>query len=257
MIQGQSAAFTLYKEMGLAAVFAAAIARHRFANPFVYVDLNAGCGWNERANVKGSAIVFLETAERLGVSYRADFFERDPGLAGYLTRIVGGHPCCSIHLRDNRDFVARLALDKRATGLLLVDPNSYAGIPRPEDLNRLPPTMDIVVSWNSGSVKRAVAHSRLNPQKNYKPIIELDEFLAGVARTNWLIRQPVAGDIHQWTMLVASNRPLYDQVSDGLVSIRSHLGRQIVHHCSQLGSIAPPGLYFGQQSVSSATVIER
>lgn len=249
--QGQSRGFTLYKELGLAAVFTTALLRRPWAKPFLYLDLNAGCGWNQRAGVKGSPIIFLETADTLGANCTAILCDSDQDRAGYLRALVGHRgDRCQVHCADNR---SPIDIPRSAEGLCLVDPNSYAGARDAlGTLSRLPYGMDVCISWNSGSAKRAVAHSALNPQKSYKPVPSIQEVMATVGRKKWLIRQPISGDRHQWTMLVGSNLPLCDMPADGLYRTNSLLGEQILQFCS-----GPSSCYTSQRVVFNRDSLSR
>lgn len=245
VLQGQSREFTLYKELGLSAIFSILVNNRRWQKEYKYIDLNSGAGWNASAKVKGSPLVFIETAEKLNRRYTAYFVDRRQEAIQNLSYILKDRLLyCNLYVADNKDALEFLPLNPWDAGILLCDPNGYKDLPSIELLNSLPSNIDIVLSWNSMSIKRLTGYFKNNPSPCSENIPILTEYIEKVNRKNWLIRKPFLNDKWKFTMLVGSNLPLYDQPADGFYNTTGYFAQQLITFFTTLGAPSLPELFY-------------
>lgn len=169
-------------------------AKYRWANPpYYFVDLNAGPGVIPGSNLNGSPLVFLQTAETVGIEHFGYFIEREPEnvrtLAGRIGLESERH---KILCGDNKGIIfgGEIDVPRNAFGLFYHDPN---GIPDFELLAECArqPRADILVRLTAAGMKR-------NGRRIY------DE-LKLIAKKHWMVQELAYGDRWQWTFLFGSN----------------------------------------------------
>ncbi len=164
-----------------------------------YIDAYAGPGYNEEEQCDGSPVIFLKTAEKLEIDYRAWFVENDIKSVKELRERVKGYRNCEVYPFDNTRSVPEIArgLPDNAFGLVYADPN---GIPDIDMLSKVSRILkldkfDILIRYNATATKRN------EPQTGMRML----DHLSQIDKTHWIIREPRAGDIWQWTFLLGLN----------------------------------------------------
>jgi three-Cys-motif partner protein len=170
-----------------------------FPQKYYFIDAYAGPGYNEEEQCDGSSIIFLKTAKKLGIDYYAWFVEQDINSVRELRKRIEGYPNCEISPFDNAQAVPTIArgLPENAYGLVYADPN---GIPDFDMLSKVSlinklSKFDILIRYNATAVKRN------EPQTGETML----DHLRKINKKYWVIREPRAGDIWQWTFLLGMN----------------------------------------------------
>ena len=160
--QGQSVS-TIDKERQLAAVLSvnrdivSLTCRHRL---YYHFDLNAGSGFNEKYQVIGSPLVFVELFEEAGLRVEAFFWDRNEAAIAALADRLHGRANCHFFAEDNCNFdrIAKSQLNYWSLGSVLMDPNQWLHrnrmgygcppIPRLAEFFRGHPQMDFIANMN-------------------------------------------------------------------------------------------------------------
>lgn len=238
MIQGQGDS-TEFKERGLSAAFWVnlTIFQRGFGQAgrfrYFHFDLNAGGGFNEQAGCIGSPLAFLQATRSANCErFFAGFVDIDKAkVRSLLARPELQRPDCFMFHGDNRGFIGQIPdliraygeNPRQAIGTVLSDPN---GIEVPlEELAWLSgecPKLDLVINWNSTSVKRTMGVFGRGTR--------LTDALPVLRKKHWLIRMPLT--IHQFTLLIGRNIPTGEHRRLGLYHLNSPPGVSILNRCS-------------------------
>jgi three-Cys-motif partner protein len=230
IIQGQSV-YTKGKQAALSRILAQhmAICRRLFTRDYVcpeyqYYDLFAGCGENETVGCEGSPLVFLKTARRARLPYRATFIEQDEGRAVLLRQAIDSDDLGAIRIcrGDNAVFLPHLLRQIQRPwtfGIIYADPN---GMP-PFDLlaqasrTRNCKRIDILIYASATTIKRVRGAFGRD---------DLATLLGKIDKKTWLIQSPRGKA--QWTFLFGTNHPDYnDYRAINLYRLDSEEGRGI------------------------------
>lgn len=142
-----------------------------YPRTLIYIDTNAGSGYNETVECEGSPLVFLNEAKRRGINYHAYLIEKDPALSAELTARVTSYNATSI-CGDNKDVVPDILneIPKNSLGLIYVDPN---GIPDWQMIANASQAryLDILIRFNSVALIRNHSNGHL-PLSDYLPSIK-------------------------------------------------------------------------------------
>jgi hypothetical protein len=201
---------TARKQRGLAMLFRQGMRMTmRMPYPYWHIDLNAGCGWNKKADCPGSPLVFLEEAERVGRSFRAVFCDNDPDAVRELKErtmfAVDQFDPASITwvCRDNAEalteFGRSIAAEDspgKAFGSVLIDPNGSKGIPfdAVHEFFRRFTRIDLILNVNL-SLFAMVRECKGNPNTPGFDDFPDPEDVCGFKqlKSHWLVRNPPAG----------------------------------------------------------------
>jgi hypothetical protein len=162
-----------------------------------YIDLNSGPGTSLESFVIGSPIVFLESAQQIGIEYRAILIEHDPTYCEQLQRSITGYNGVTIYCDDHRKVIKQIieTTTHNRMGLLYADPN---GDPRHEfsvirELTSQPQynRFDVLIHFSATAIKRARTERCLY------------DYLEGVNKKYGFLSRPQGQ--WQWTFLCATN----------------------------------------------------
>lgn len=234
--QGQSELATEMKQRGLYYAFRLNyfVARKHtdWMPPYFHVDLNAGSGYNDKAQCVGSPITFLSIFNG-NVDFRATFVECDSNqvehLQGRLLGLVGNDHRCTVYHGDNADYLKILPSlihnRKWQLGSIFSDPNG-SDVPIDEigEVCEIFPKMDIMFHWNSTITKR-LKYS-IKPEQ-----ITLDMVPRRIKKDHWLIREPVGRN--QFAMLIGRNFRGEEWRKGGFYHLDSPEGQAIMDRCSR------------------------
>jgi three-Cys-motif partner protein len=191
-----------------------------------YIDATAGRG-REDTYGDGSALIFLDIAKQLDLTYQAHFIERD--LPTY-NQLLWNIPIEDHHTIWNgaySDILPHLSIPSKSYGLLYVDPNGTSD----EQLNleslgafaRKHPYIDILLRLSANNMKR--------DQYSNKRICEVAD---AIGKFNWSITEPAPNDKNQWMFLLGtgSHSPLGEYNKIGLHPIHEEHAQQVLFSCN-------------------------
>lgn len=177
------------------------MAKYRWCHQvYHYIDMNAGCGWNEHIDCVGSPLVFLEMAGRAEIPYRAWFIELEPSNALYLqSRAPASAAQYEIRIGDNKEHLPEIVgrIPKQSLGMIYTDPNGLPDFDLLAAVSRLPgcEKMDVLIRYTACAHKRNL---RVKPER-------LVECLGRINKKHWMVREIERGDRWQWTFLLGMN----------------------------------------------------
>lgn len=184
-------------------------AKHSWAGPYVYIETNAGSGWNEEVDCIGSPLVASEIFKsRPKLKFTSVFIERNPESAAKLRVNLAAHGFkANVINEDHSISLPALCVPSGSFGLAYADPNALRDAPI-EALRTFfnqPSTskIDVLINMDAHQRKRVVAGQRKggNPG-NYDDLAGL---MRRIPKKHWWIRQPFYCSGSQWTFLFGSN----------------------------------------------------
>jgi hypothetical protein len=189
--------------------------------PIIYIDTNAGSGYNPMSGCDGSPVVFCKKAMDWQVDYRLFAIEKDKSLYSQLVYNLSGFENCNIFNSDNQVTTLEIlqSLKSGLVGLIYVD---YNGIPdwgmieavsRHQNSSRL----DILIRYNSNALWR-------NRHNGY---LELPEYLSNINKKCWWGKLPEKGDLWYWSFLLGMNYPYGGWEKEGWLSFATQAGKQL------------------------------
>lgn len=183
-----------------------ALRRPHYPRTIIYIDTNAGSGYNEDVGCPGSPLIFLNEAERLHVNYQAYLVEKDPALFGKLGERVKGCNARAI-CGDNKEVVPDILsrIPKNSLGLIYVDPNGIPDWQMIADASRRAEKLDILIRFNTMALIR-------NYSNGYLP---LPDYLKIINKKCWYGKDYYHSDKWHWSFLLGMNYKFGDWKSKG------------------------------------------
>ena len=139
----------------------AVLQRNTFYNQvYHYIDANAGPGKRVENGevVRGSPLIFIDTAETMNLRYRATLIERDIGneasLRSSLPELTNGS--IVTHCADQAECLRQIldTRDERELGLLFVDPTGIPDFDTVAYVSEMRPKMEILMYVQATGIKR-------------------------------------------------------------------------------------------------------
>jgi hypothetical protein len=199
--------YTEEKQRVLATVLAAhmgaaksIIARHHAYPRYVFVDLNAGPGY-DRQGCEGSPAIALRVAGEVGLPMDAWLCERDASTLRMLRAHFGTHPGAHILAGDHDETHRQIVTSYRGRppvyGLVYSDPNAAV----------LP--VEALAALTTGTLARVDILAHINANGGYKrtrsahPDRYLADDLEKLGKRYMWVRREIGP--WQWTFVIASN----------------------------------------------------
>ena len=212
------------------------LGRHEWAHPvYHYFDLYAGPGTD--GIDEGSPIIFLKTAQLVGLPVRAWFFERSPRKAKILRRSVeeylgksdGFSAEVSVLVGDNAsavpDVIDAISREsRRVFGLVYADPYGPPSfdVLRVFSAHRFLERLDLLIYLNATALKMCLGHPHCPRHKT-----GLDEGLASLGKRVVHVRECLGA--WQWSFAYCTNTERFPQLrQNGFHSIATERGRKIL-----------------------------
>ena len=207
----------------------------------LYVDMNAGSGWNEKANCMGSPLLFLQEANEYDFKLDINFIEKKADRATELYRRLREEcpqerllPMCSIRTGDNHEILPTIIDWGLRYGLVYCDPDGPENLQFEElaKISRDPNFrfVDILIRISGTAYKRVKnGLNGFGEKKDQKHLIgkypNLKVALQPIKKTKWFIREIRDPDPAQWTFLFGTNWPDYKAMgNEGFYDITSSRG---------------------------------
>lgn len=194
----------------------------KYNNRLVYIDTNAGSGFNENCNCPGSPIIFCRAAKNADINYHAFLIEIDQDYALQLEDRVDQFNARVIQ-GDNRQITLDILsqLPPNTLGLIYIDPN---GIPDWDLITKIckhqnAKTMDVLIRYNTNAVWRNLHNGKL----------ALPDALEQVRsyKKNWFGKQVEPSDKWYWSFLLGINYPFKDWQKRGWLSFQTEAGKAL------------------------------
>ena len=224
------------------------------SNPVLYVDMNAGCGWNHEVDCPGSPLIFLDARKNHDFSMSCYFIEKDLAAWQELSQRLGPKkhwatrdgmqltPPDPDHLfwtynTDHEEIVPILVNQNMSYGLLYHDPNSNPNFDLFRRITTSPKSrfVDILIRISGTAYKRqSKGVTNFGLKNGHDHLIgkypSLREQLKSIKKREWIIREIEQGDKHQWTFLLGTNWTDFKAwESKGFFNIKSVKGTEILN----------------------------
>lgn len=193
------------------------------ASCYDWYDINAGPGCYD--GCKGSPLVFVEAAERIGMPYHATLIEQGLETVQRLRQSVNGHQSVDVLHGDHRWLLpARCRLLPRRPirfGIIYHDPNGEPSFDVLEEVSAMPAMkrVDILIHM-SGTIPKRIRHYRE---------INLIDSLDAINKRYWIVRDITDSGPWQWTFLLGTNWDAFPEYqSAGFYKADSQDGRRIL-----------------------------
>jgi len=200
---------TITKQEGLSKILQQHLAvcknilgKHKYyPQQYYYFDINAGCGFNDTEQCKGSPLIFLDATHDIELAYEVMLIEKDQDNACALRAALPDQDNITVFPSDNRDVLPQLihnCLPRNGFGVIYHDPN---GVPDFSLLthifngNQKTRKLDVLIRLAGSSIKRT---KHLNHKK-------LSDFLAAINKKFWIVKDLDGSDKWQWTFLLGLN----------------------------------------------------
>jgi three-Cys-motif partner protein len=209
--------------------------------PPIYVDMNAGSGWNEKVNCIGSPLLFMSEASKYEFDIDANFIECDANKTTLLYhRLKEAFPCKKYNVRtgNNQEILPNIIKEgEKRYGLVYCDPNG----PKNLQLDNLELIskhqkfrfVDLLIRISGKDYKRVRnGVDKFGEKRGYPHLIgkyqNLKIAISGIKKTKWFIREIQEPDPHEWTFLFGTNWPEYKAMAGaGFYDIKSARGAKI------------------------------
>jgi len=186
----------------------------------LYVDMNSGSGWNEKANCIGSPLLFLQEANEYDFGLDINFIEKKADRATELYRRLREEcqhekllPMCNVRTGDNHEILPTIIDWGKRYGLVYCDPDGPENL-RMDELAKISRNqnfrfVDLLIRISGTGYKRAK-----NGSKNDQKYPNLKVALQSINKTKWFIREIREQDPWQWTFLFGTNWPDYKAMAN-------------------------------------------
>lgn len=206
----------------------------------LYVDMNAGSGWNDKVNCIGSPLLFLDEAFKHGYGKDIVFIEKESARVSLLMDRLGGKKeGVQVLCGDNYQLLPGIVkAHGKSYGLIYCDPDGPSNLLF-DELGKLSRQsyfyfMDVLIRISATDLKRAKnGLNRFGTKNGHDHLVgkypDLKTAMGMIKKKKWCIREPIPGDPSQWTFLFATNWPQYKELAGiGFYDIASKRGREIL-----------------------------
>jgi three-Cys-motif partner protein len=209
----------------------AVLTKHSYyPDTYVYIDTNAGYGYNDGAI--GSPLIFLEKARAKNMKHEAHFIELNSEYTDILqNKLSEIDETGFVHNGDHAEILPKLCkgLRKDTFGLIYHDPN---GVPSFSMLSNdvfksNTRKLDLLIRVSATGIKRK---RTANPGNNNKTLADC---IKSIPKSTWLIYQVKDKDPWQWTFLFGTNyAKLSAYQSAGFYRLDSDEGQEMLQKLS-------------------------
>jgi len=242
MSQGQSKDHTNEKQYGLGKVLGqwlsvmdSIVAKYKITSPVLYVDMNAGSGWNKEVNCIGSPLLFLSESEKHSFKKAIYFLEESANSVVELgEQILAVEPkdmtSCHLLVGDHCETLPAIAEKHRGYGLIYHDPNGLPSFDLLREIYQQPnmAKVDILIRISGTNYKRIRNGTKAVSSTIRYP--NLKDQLKSINKKQWIIRDIIDPDPFQWTFLLGTNWIEYkDWNAQGFYKVESSRGAAILN----------------------------
>lgn len=245
MIQGQSKDHTYEKQYGLEkllgqwlSIMDRIVMKHKITSPVLYVDMNAGSGWNQEVDCIGSPLLFLSESEKHSFSKDIYFIESNANsLISLGERIQECKPkdllSCNLVNGNHSEILPDIAKQHHGYGLIYHDPNGLPSFDLMRNVfdQKNMSKVDILIRISGTNYKRIRNGTKAVSSHVRYP--NLKDQLKSINKKQWIIRDIIDPDPYQWTFLLGTNWTEYKAwESQGFYKIESSKGAAILNRAS-------------------------
>lgn len=205
---------------------------------YFHIDLHAGCGYNamrktqdSRSGTTGSPIVFLMSAEGMGIPYSALFIEMNQESALCLAENRRVYPDRDAYVICGQNESVLEAVPywirsngvapSKAFGSVFIDPNGPTEIPwyALAQVLKQCERLDVIFNFPAGGMKRI--------PDDHEARIGIDEVPRWLNKAHWIVEK-APRSVHQFILLMGRNYEFGDYRSVGFVKMHSPEGRFVI-----------------------------
>jgi hypothetical protein len=185
--------------------------KYSWAGPYLYVETNAGSGWNDDVGCNGSPIVAMQAlSDQPWLKYECAFIERRTEAADSLAQLLAAHGYkARVCHQDHAIALPSLAVPRNAFGLVYADPNALKDAPvealRAFFTQATTARIDVLINLDAHARRRVVEAQRKGG--NAGSYDDLAGLMRRIPKQHWWIRQPFIKAGAKWTFLFGSNTP--------------------------------------------------
>jgi len=206
--------------------------------PALYIDMNAGCGWNHEVDCIGSPLMFMDLHDACKSDIKAFFLEKETtSIDSLLTRLPSNSGVYDVIQCNSEEEILNIIQNQpKSYGLIYHDPNGMPMFDSIREVSRHPKCrfVDLLIRISGTNYKRIRRGIDEYGKKNNIPELinkypNLESQLRSVNKKEWLIRDIVDPDPQQWTFLFGTNWTNYPAwEKHGFYKISSSKGNAIL-----------------------------
>lgn len=188
---------------------------------YYYIDTNAGSGYNDEVNERGSPLIFRSCSHILKIPFKAILIDRHEPYIEELKRRTTWSEDYIFLPKDNELVIP--AISKRlynkgrpVFGLLYHDPNGCPDLTMLKSIT-INKRLDLLIRFNATAGKRS--HNKVRAEDLFR------------LKDNWILKGPLSSDPWQWSFLLGTNYLALDGWKGiGFHNIKSIEGSEIFRH---------------------------
>jgi hypothetical protein len=221
------------------------VAKYKITSPVLYVDMNAGSGWNKEVNCIGSPLLFLSESDKHTFKKEIYFIESNVNsLVELGESILACNPkdidSCTLLNGNHSEILPNIIKRRAGLGLIYHDPNGLPSFDLLREIYNQPSAakVDILIRISGTNYKRIRnGVDSFGKKRQISSLIgkypNLKDQLKSINKKQWIVRDIIDPDPYQWTFLLGTNFVDFKAwESQGFYKIESSKGAAILNRIS-------------------------